>query len=84
MPQPLTHFLDRVFQNAQALNDSLKAPKTSTLALLTLSRPVSSQTIDDYEALIMDFFDVFWIFDPHTGIHGFFDTQDEGRLCLGS
>lgn len=77
MPQPLTHFVDRVFQNQRSINQALQSPQTSTLALLTLSRPVSSLKIGDYEALVMDFFDVLWIFDPHTGLHGFFDTQEE-------
>jgi hypothetical protein len=82
MPQPLTHFVERVFQNQRTINNTLQSPQTSTLALLTLSRPVSSLKIGDYEALVMDFFDVFWIFDPHTGLHGFFDTQEEAMEYL--
>ncbi len=82
MPQPLTHFVDRVFQNQRSINNTLQSPQTSTLALLTLSRPVSTLLIGDYEALVMNFFDVFWIFDPHTGLHGFFDTQEEALEYL--
>jgi hypothetical protein len=77
MPQPLTHFVDRVFQNQRSINNALQSPQTSTLALLTLSRPVSALDIGEHEALIMDFFDVFWIFDPHTDLHGFFSTEEE-------
>ena len=82
MPHPLTHFVERVFQNQRSINHALQSPQTSTLALLTLSRPVSSLKIGDYEALVMNFFDVFWIFDPHAGLHGFFDTQEEALEYL--
>lgn len=82
MPQPLTHFVDRVFQNQRSISNALQSPQTSTLALLTLSRPVSSLKIGECETLVMDFFDVFWIFDPHTGLHGFFDTHEEALEYL--
>ena len=76
-PLPLDAFRDTVLEHQCALVGPLPAPIISNIALLTLSRPVSSFMLGDVEILIMLFFGVYWLFDPHTGLTGFFATERE-------
>jgi hypothetical protein len=67
----ITRFAAQVFQGQSALNDTLEKPLLSSLAVLTLSRPVS----DLNGELILEFFGVFWIAGDLAA--GFFSSQSE-------
>jgi len=67
----ITQFAAQVFQRQSALSDSLEKPLLSSLAVLTLSRPVSEMN----GHLILEFFGVFWIAGNFSA--GFFSSQSE-------
>lgn len=67
----ITQFAAQVFQRQSALSDSLEKPLLSSLAVLTLSRPVSELNGE----LILEFFGVFWIAGDLAA--GFFSSQSE-------
>ena len=76
MPQPLAHFVDHLFHRQRVISSSLQAPQTSFLALLTLSRPISSVLLGDDEVMVMEFFGVFWALEPDSSMTGFFTDED--------
>ena len=59
IPRPLTHFLARIQKGQCALNATIQEPFVSPLALLILSSPLSSVTLDSHEVKILDFFGAF-------------------------
>ena len=75
MPQPLDHFVDHLFHRQRIISSSLQAPQTSFLALLTLSRPISSVLLGNEE--VMEFFGLFWGLELDSSITGFFTNEEE-------
>ena len=71
-PSPIHHFLDRILLGQHKLNGNIKHPRIVQLALLPLSQPIRQIN----EALIMDFFGVYWIVTTQ-GNPGFFLTEEE-------
>lgn len=80
MPLPLSHFHDTMLKSQRALCDGIQTPHHNTLAILLLSRPVRSITSGDDEALIMEFFGVYWIFGSE--FTGFFTSEEEAVRYL--
>ena len=77
MPQPLDHFVDHLFHRQRIISSSLQAPQTSFLALLTLSRPISSVLLGNEEVMVMEFFGLFWVLELDSSITGFFTNEEE-------
>lgn len=67
----ITQFAAQVFQRQSKLSNSLEKPLLSSLAILTLSRPVCELN----DELILEFFGVFWISGDFSA--GFFCSQSE-------
>ncbi len=59
-----------------------KGPRS--LAVLLLSRPVSSVMLGDEEAVVLDFYGLFWILDVDGSRTGFFDREMDAVRYLQS
>lgn len=80
IPQPITRFLDRVLQAQNAHNATIKEPLINSRAVLLLSCRVDSVFDYDGEAMVMNFFGVYWIFIGPRSITGFFSTEEEAVM----
>lgn len=76
---PIHHFQERILLAQQVLNGNVTRPLINKRSLLLLSRPV--QQLDN--ALIMDFFGVYWIVTS-LGAQGFFADLDEVVQFIGA
>ncbi|WP_395741719.1 hypothetical protein [Prosthecobacter sp.] len=72
LPLPIHHFQERILLAQQVLNGNVTRPLINKRSLLLLSRPVQQLN----NALIMDFFGVYWIVTT-LGSLGFFADLDE-------
>lgn len=68
---------DQLLAAQQVLNPNLQRPITNRRALLILSRPVSSVMLADEEALVLEFFGLFWVLEIDSKITGFFSTEEQ-------
>ena len=68
---------DQLLAAQQVLNPNLQRPITNRRALLILSRQVSSVMLADEEALVLEFFGLFWVLEVDLSITGFFPTEEQ-------
>ena len=76
-PLSFEQVYDQLLAAQQVLNPNLQRPITNRRALLILSRPVSSVILADEEALVLEFFGLFWVLEVDLGITGFFSTEEQ-------
>lgn len=79
LPLPIHHFRERILLAQQVLNGNVTRPLINKRSLLLLSRPVQQLN----NALIMDFFGVYWIVTT-PGPLGFFADLDEAVQFIGA
>ena len=71
--------------NAQrVLNPGLQQPITHPRALLLLSRPVSSVILGDTEAVVLEFYGLYWVLETDDRRTGFFASEDDAVRYLQS
>jgi len=76
-PLSFEQVYDQLLAAQQVLNPDLQRPITNRRALLILSRPVSSVMLADEEALVLDFFGLFWALETDSSITGFFSSEEQ-------
>lgn len=71
--------------NAQrVLNPGLQQPITHARAMLLLSRPVSSVMLCDLEAIVLEFYGLYWVLEADDRRTGFFASEDDAVRYLQS
>jgi hypothetical protein len=73
---------DQLLQAQRVLNPQLRQPITHPLALMLLSRPVSSVMLGDEEATILEFFSVYWVLEVGGARTGFFMAESDAVRYL--
>jgi hypothetical protein len=76
-PLSLEQVYEQLLAAQRVLNPRLLRPITNRLALLILSRPVSSVLLGNEEVMVMEFFGLFWVLELDSSITGFFNNEEE-------
>lgn len=81
-PLPFDQVSERLLAAQRVLNPGLRHPIAHSLALLLLSRPVSSVMLGDEEATVLEFYGIYWVLEVGGSKTGFFLTEHDAVRYL--
>ena len=82
VPLSLEEVSGRLLAAQRVLNPSLVEPITHPRALLLLSRPVASVMLGDEEAIVLEYFGLYWVLGVGEARTGFFNSEDDAVRYL--
>lgn len=82
VPLSLEEVSGRLLAAQRVLNPSLVEPITHPRALLLLSRPVASVMLGDEEAIVLEYFGVYWVLEAGGARIGFFNSESDAVRYL--
>lgn len=79
-PLPFDQVSERLLAAQRVLNPGLRHPITHSLAMLLLSRPVCSVMLGDEEAIVLEFYGLYWVLEVDGSKVGFFLTEHDAVI----
>jgi hypothetical protein len=81
-PLCLEEVNDCLLAAQRILNPALVEPITHPRALMLLSRPVATVILTDEEAIVLEFFSLYWVLEAGGARTGFFDREEDAIRYL--